>query len=347
MQCPFCTANIPAGSELCPHCMSDLRNQSPRGDRATATDGGGKTGYVPPRQGYVPPTHPWGNEPEAPNALGPTLHAAEDQPPAPGQVPVALSAGYVPAAPQPPASPYAVPFQPAPTAASFQPAPTAAPPQTAVSAYAPVQAPPANQPPQPFPQPVPVQPVPAQPAPAAAPPQVAGRETVRHQPQAPAAGGRRQTALDPDQGIPRFEGVRGRTRLDKDEARVAGAPQVGRRVVGWMISFDVNLEGQEYVIREGKNTVGRARDADISVFYDDRVSATHATIVYRNGECRLRDEMTNNGTFVNGQDVGPGGTVSLKSGDVLRVGRCTFKLYLLDPGEVTRLWPHIGTATGG
>jgi pSer/pThr/pTyr-binding forkhead associated (FHA) protein len=114
-----------------------------------------------------------------------------------------------------------------------------------------------------------------------------------------------------------------------------------------MISFDVNLEGQEYVIREGKNTLGRAREADISVFYDDRVSATHATIVYRNGECRLRDEMTNNGTFLNGQDIGPGGTVSLKHGDVLRVGRCTFKLFLLDPGEVSRLWPHLGPGPTG
>jgi hypothetical protein len=169
-------------------------------------------------------------------------------------------------------------------------------------------------------------------------------ETVRHQPNAPAAPGRRQTALDSDQGAPQVEGVRGRTRLDKEDASPARAPQPGRRVVGWMISFDVNLEGQEYVIREGKNTLGRAREADISVFYDDRVSAIHATIVYRNGECRLRDEMTNNGTFLNGQDIGPGGTVSLKNGDILRVGRCTFKLFLLDPAEVSRLWPHLGAA---
>jgi predicted component of type VI protein secretion system len=109
-----------------------------------------------------------------------------------------------------------------------------------------------------------------------------------------------------------------------------------------MISFDVNQEGQEYVIREGRNLLGRARDADISIFYDDRVSATHATIVYRNGSFKLRDEMTNNGTFLNGKDIGPGETVALSNGDVLRLGRCTFKLFLLDPTEVARLWPQVG-----
>jgi predicted component of type VI protein secretion system len=108
-----------------------------------------------------------------------------------------------------------------------------------------------------------------------------------------------------------------------------------------MISFDINEAGQEYVIREGRNTLGRAREADISIFYDEHVSTTHATIVYRNGEFKLRDEMTNNGTFVNGRDIGPGESVALSSGDVLRVGRCTFKLFLLDPGEVTRLWPKL------
>ncbi len=313
MQCPFCTANIPAGSELCPHCMSDLRNAGPHGDRGTATDSG-KTGYVPPRQGYVPPTRPWGNEPEPPAGLQPTLHAAED---------VRLAAGPVPPTaappPEPPAAPYpaAPPYAPAPQPAR-QPAPV---PQPARQ-FAPVPLPPAASPAK--------APAPAQPW-----------ETVRHQPDGRAGPGRRQTALDADQAVPRAEGVRGRTRLDKEDAAPAGTAISQRRVVGWMVSFDVNLEGQEYVIREGKNTLGRARDADISVFYDDRISATHATIVYRNGQCSLRDEMTNNGTYLNGQDIGPGGTVSLKSGDVLRVGRCTFKLYLLDPAEVSRLWPHL------
>lgn len=108
-----------------------------------------------------------------------------------------------------------------------------------------------------------------------------------------------------------------------------------------MISFDANHHGQEYVLREGRNTVGRDRSCNVSLFYDDTVSSMHATIVCRNGVFRIRDEMTNNGTRRNGYDIGPGETVELYNGDVVRFGRCTFKLFLLDPVEVAQLWPHV------
>ncbi len=305
MHCPFCSAAIPDGSELCPHCMSDLRNASPRGDRGTVTDSGTNQpqGYVPPKQGYVPPTQPGGNEPPP---------AAYVQPPAvPGPAPMAPPAGYAPA-PQPQAAP------PPP-----QPAPVYAPPAPVLHASPPVVSPADRQ-------------------------QMQARFTARRdQPAIVPPQGRRRTALDSDAGPAQpvqAEAVRGRTRLDRgNEAQGPGAgAAAGRRVVGWMISFDVNEDGQEYVIREGRNTLGRARDCDISVFYDEHVSSVHATIVYRNGAFKLRDEMTNNGTFLNGQDIGPGESAALQSGDVLRVGQCTFKLFLIDPGEAATLWPHLG-----
>ena len=315
MQCPFCNASIPNESELCPHCMSDLRNANPRGDRGTVTDSGvgQPKGYVPPKQGYVPPTQP-GSDAPPPAAYART---AEPLPAQPG-----------PAVPQPlqvvPAQ-----YQAGPVAAAEY-TPTA---QAVAPGYSP--------------------PVPGyQPAPVAVSPaerqQMMERFTARQA--GPAVGspqGRRRTALDGDAGPAQpvqADAVRGRTRLDRGSGdQVPGtAVAAGRRVVGWMISFDVNEEGQEYVIREGRNTVGRGRDCDISIFYDEHVSSVHATIVYRNGTFKLRDEMTNNGTFLNGSDIGPGESAGLKGGDVLRIGRCTFKLFLIDPAEAAQLWPHLG-----
>lgn len=315
MQCPFCSATIPDASELCPHCMSDLRNASPRGDRGTVTDSGAAAqGYVPPRRGYVPPTQPGGHEPPA------VAYVVPPQAP-PFAGPTAPSA-YAPPAAAPP-GPYAPGAAPQYVAAAKPAAP----------AYAPAAPPGA---PAYHPAPGAVSDAERQ--------QMQARFTERQQPPPAAAEGRRRTALDGDAAPAQplqAEGVRGRTRLDREPAGPGAAATPGRRVVGWMISFDVNEEGQEYVIREGRNTLGRARDCDISIFYDEHISSLHATIVTRNGTFKVRDEMTNNGTFINGQDIGPGESAAVKSGDVLRVGRCTFKLFLLDLAEVSQLWPHL------
>lgn len=145
----------------------------------------------------------------------------------------------------------------------------------------------------------------------------------------PAAGrvDARRTRLDDDEGTPRGESSR------------AGAPGRARRAAGWMISFDFNSTGQEYVLREGRNRLGSQRDCEISLFYDAFCSAHHATIVYQSGECVIRDEMSSSGTFVNGTKVPIGGTAALTSGDLLRLGHSTFKLFFLSPADLALLIP--------
>jgi hypothetical protein len=145
-----------------------------------------------------------------------------------------------------------------------------------------------------------------------------------------------------------------RTRLDDAVPSPDGAVKEGQaerrggsqgraaRIVGWMISFDFNDTGQEYVIREGRNTVGRSRECEIDLWFDDRAGEKHAIIVYRGGHCAVKDEASTNGTFLNGEDIGIGATAALKSGDVLRFGKSTFKVYLLLLEEVRSLWPQIG-----
>ncbi len=137
--------------------------------------------------------------------------------------------------------------------------------------------------------------------------------------------------------------ARKRTQLDEDEP-VEAAPQKGgrgARTVGWMISFDYNDCGQEYVLREGRNMIGRSRDCDISLFYDPQVSTEHAVVVCRKGKVTMRDEMSTHGTLLNGEDTGAGEVTALNDGDVVRFGGCSFKVFLLDAAESKSIWPKV------
>ncbi len=138
---------------------------------------------------------------------------------------------------------------------------------------------------------------------------------------------------------------RGATMLD--EPASSGDPsgparsQRAARIVGWMISFNFNETGQEYVLREGRNVIGRSRadSVSVSLWYDGKVSEEHAFVIYRNGKCAVKDNASQNGTYRNGDDIGIGETSPVVHGDVLRFGDSTFKVFLLDPEEAARLWP--------
>ncbi len=133
-----------------------------------------------------------------------------------------------------------------------------------------------------------------------------------------------------------------RTQLDASlSSMVAEEAPRKARVVGWMVSFDFNESGQEFAVREGRNVIGTNRDCDICLFFDKKVSDVHAVLVSRRGKCAIKDEMSTNGVFVNGEDIGPGERSKVVSGDVLKFGISTFKVFLLDPEEVLQLWPTL------
>ncbi len=213
------------------------------------------------------------------------------------------------------------------------------------------------------------QPAAAPPRPASIPPSSAGSRTTNEaqasRPPARPAGGRRKTVLEDDgkpapqaapAGSPGFAaprparpGGRARTILDEPDAAVAGpatpqrAPGGGRaaRVVGWMVSFNYNAAGHHYTICEGRNRIGRARDNDVSLYFDARVSEHHATIIYRRGKTAVKDEASTHGTLVNGEDVGIGEVQSLASGDTLEIGGCKFIVFLLPLDKTNELWPEL------
>jgi hypothetical protein len=182
----------------------------------------------------------------------------------------------------------------------------------------------------------------------------------------PATGQARRTILEegpgqaPDPQAPAGRPITGaqggppsgsrRTILDEGPSYApaggAGAPAQAvaspgtARVVGWIVSYDRNAAGQHYAIHAGKNTIGRGRDNDISIFFEPRASDFHATILWKSGQVAVTDANSTNGTIVNGEDIGIGATRTLQSGDTLTVGNSTFLVFLVEGRLAARLWPQ-------
>jgi hypothetical protein len=125
----------------------------------------------------------------------------------------------------------------------------------------------------------------------------------------------------------------------KDGADDSADPRyAGRRIVGFLLTFDRAPDGKVFFIREGRNLVGRdpAR-CDIVIEEDSMVSGQHAVLVYRHGRLRVADDKSQNGTFLNEDDVLQPEQVA--DADVIRVGGTKMICRLVDPEQMAKLWP--------
>jgi len=68
--------------------------------------------------------------------------------------------------------------------------------------------------------------------------------------------------------------------------------------------------------------IGRASNCGL-ILSDTRISATHIGISFRNGEFRLKDLESTNGTLLNGSPVTE---FALKDGDQIRIGRTVLRM---------------------
>ncbi len=74
--------------------------------------------------------------------------------------------------------------------------------------------------------------------------------------------------------------------------------------------------------------VGRDGAACQIVLTEPRVSGVHATLKFEAGQLLVRDETSNNGTFLNGQRLGPGTWTPIAPGTALRFGPVEFAVRL-------------------
>ena len=89
------------------------------------------------------------------------------------------------------------------------------------------------------------------------------------------------------------------------------------RIVGWLVTYSHNPDGEDYRIYAGYNRIGANPVCDI-LLEDETVSGSHAIIVYRDGRCLIKDDLSRNGTFVNGREITE--AHPLQSYDQVRIG---------------------------
>jgi hypothetical protein len=144
-------------------------------------------------------------------------------------------------------------------------------------------------------QPAPPQPTPPQPAPVKPAPPVPPREP------SPVDNPERRTTIM--------------------AAPIEDLPGKGKgKIIGWLITYSKNQNGVDFRLYAGFNRIGAHPACDI-VVDDDTVSGSHALIVYRDGRCMIKDELSRNGTYLNGVDVTE--SKPLQNYDQIRVGNTT------------------------
>ncbi len=103
------------------------------------------------------------------------------------------------------------------------------------------------------------------------------------------------------------------------------SPRAARKIVGWILSYTLDPMGVDYRIYEGSNTIGRDPENTITITKDPTISGEHVNILYKHGKFYIKDKMTANGTFLNGEELEVEKAYDLVDGDILRLGSTEFK----------------------
>jgi len=113
-----------------------------------------------------------------------------------------------------------------------------------------------------------------------------------------------------------------RTAIHQDRESENMGQVSGRKLVGWLVSFTWNPQGEDFKLREGKTIIGADNSSDICI-NDPEVSAHHCTLLYRSGKFRLKDEFSTNGTSINDAEIDE--QTELKDGDLIKIGKTELK----------------------
>jgi hypothetical protein len=99
--------------------------------------------------------------------------------------------------------------------------------------------------------------------------------------------------------------------------------------VGTSTSATLRSASGQFIIRGGSEVrVGRD-PSQCSIFLSEpRVSGVHATLKFESGQLIVRDESSNNGTWVSGARLAPGVWTTVPTGTALRFGPIEFAVQL-------------------
>jgi hypothetical protein len=98
-------------------------------------------------------------------------------------------------------------------------------------------------------------------------------------------------------------------------------------VVGWLVALNGAHKGEDFRLREGKNSLGSAPGSDVAL-RDPAISAHHASLSYKDGEFFITDLDSTNGTFLN-DGLAPVARVKLQDNDLVKLGETSLKFKCL------------------
>ena len=102
--------------------------------------------------------------------------------------------------------------------------------------------------------------------------------------------------------------------------------QSQNKLVGWLVSFDFDQYGTDFKLYEGRTKIGSG-DYCTVVIKDASVSEEHSLLFYRDKKLLLQDELSTNGTFVNGKRIDE--RTLVKDGDSIKLGNISFKIKII------------------
>ncbi len=106
-----------------------------------------------------------------------------------------------------------------------------------------------------------------------------------------------------------------------DDSKKSDEVQISKRKLrGWLVTFDIEEFGTDYKIFEGRNLIGKKSTCEITVL-DNEVSSIHAVILFRKDKFEISDQMSTNGTVLNGELLESHKPNVLVDGDEIVVGK--------------------------
>ncbi len=104
-----------------------------------------------------------------------------------------------------------------------------------------------------------------------------------------------------------------------------------------LVGTNGKLKDRRVSIPGGRSTLGRDATNNIIVD-DDSVSLVHARLVEKNGEWRVLNLLSTNGTWVNDRKVSDG---VLRDGDTVCFGQAAFVFHIVGKRRPTGLWGRV------
>jgi hypothetical protein len=110
----------------------------------------------------------------------------------------------------------------------------------------------------------------------------------------------------------------------------AVSQNAGRRMVGVVVTYSWQPDGQLFAVYEGRNYIGKDSECEVRLTADQTMSGKHAAIFYRGKEFIITDEKSMNGTFVNGV-AAPLTGMSLANYAEIRTGATVWRFIDIEP----------------